>query len=367
MTRATQLIRRSLLAGLLAVGVHGAGALAVDDVDVSVEVAALVITDVATPGGAVTGNTPQIVRVSVRNDTSAPVSGVSVDLAGVDDDGPRTVTVPAAGEVTVTFTVVACRSGANVVTASAAASGVVAAPVTGVLTVAPGSTCSQPLPTPSGTLVVTTDAGRVVDLVAVALAGLPAAPAGTQLPYGAISFRVLDLTPGQSVNVRITVPGEATDYVKLTGGGWVSVPGAVRISGGVLVTLTDGGIGDADGVVNGIIVDPGAVVGPLRQTSTTTAKATPITDPPASPTTVAGAVAATVAASTTVSAPAPPAGRAATGTSPTNTGTPSGALPQTGNDGFALVWVGLGVTALGGALLLTRRRVTRPSPPSMRD
>ena len=49
--------------------------------------------------------------------------------------------------------------------------------------------------------------------------------------------------------------------------------------GGMLITLTDGGAGDADGVANGVIVDPGALAVPLPKSgplvSTSAARSRP--------------------------------------------------------------------------------------------
>jgi LPXTG-motif cell wall-anchored protein len=275
---------------------------------------------------------------------------VRVALDGVDNGGPQTVSIPATSSRTVTFTAVPCRSGPSTLTVTATATdgstvlSDTGGPVT--LQVAPGSTCTTTVNTPGGTLSITTTSGRVVGLTAVPLAGLPTPPAGLNLPYGAITFRIEDLAPGESVTVRITVPGPATDYAKVTAGGWATVPGTVTLGNGVAVTLTDGGIGDADGLANGVIVDPGAVVAPAQVPPTT---APPSTAPPTT------AVAPTITA-TTVPAGAPPATTApGPGPGPSLSG-----LPQTGSEPNRLLVSGAVLAAVGAALLLIRRPWRRP-------
>jgi hypothetical protein len=171
------------------------------------------------------------------------------------------------------------------------------------------------------------------------------------LPYGAISFVIEDLDVGAAVTVRITVPGPATDYAKVTADGWVRVPGAVTIGNGVAVTLTDGGVGDADGIANGRIVDPGAVVAQQPPPSTDAPTTTQSASPPT--TSGAGAVPATVAATT---APTPPAGP--TAVEPFR-GVPTSGLPETGTDSRRILWAAGALVCLGVIVLLTRR--TRPA------
>jgi hypothetical protein len=56
-----------------------------------------------------------------------------------------------------------------------------------------------------------------------------------------------------------------TVWLKLIGGRWVALPvGSDDGDNVITVTLTDGGQGDADGVVNGVITDPGGPAIPLR-------------------------------------------------------------------------------------------------------
>lgn len=95
------------------------------------------------------------------------------------------------------------------------------------------------------------------------------APADAQYPAGQIGFRVEGIVPGSLAVVRLRFPdggGHATRYYKRRGGAWeafdydpASSTGAQFMDGGrqVDLHLRDGGRGDADGMANGVIIDPG--------------------------------------------------------------------------------------------------------------
>ena len=89
-----------------------------------------------------------------------------------------------------------------------------------------------------------------------------------QLPHGVYSLRVEGIAPGASVTIQVRLPSPApvgTVWLKLIGGRWVALPvGSDDGDNVITVTLTDGGQGDADGVVNGVITDPGGPAIPLR-------------------------------------------------------------------------------------------------------
>lgn len=365
------LLTATMVGSGLVLSTLGGSPVGAQGVDVDVDVEPVVVT-ASGPAGAVTGNTIQTVTVTVRNDLSRPITSAIVALGGIDNSGGQTVTIPASSSLDVTFNVVPCRT--STVTASVTAV-VDSTPVTATgepltLRVAPGSTCTTTVSTPAGPIGISTTAGRVTGLTATPLAGLPTPPPGMNLPYGAISFTIEDLTAGESVTVRVTVPGPATSYAKLTTGGWVLVPGAVTIGNGVAVTLTDGGIGDADGLANGRIVDPGAVVAPAQPTDTTTPTTTPTTAPtttgaPATGVPTSPGAGTPAGASTTIPGGPVPATPGAVPPPGAPVGTPSGNLPQTG--GGPRPALAGGALALGvGALLVVvtrRRRRTRTSTP----
>ena len=86
------------------------------------------------------------------------------------------------------------------------------------------------------------------------------------LPYGVFSFTLEDLPIGGSATVDLTLPDDAQvdSYYKQDPqlGGWFRFDydgqtGAVIDGNVVTLHLVDGGRGDADGLANGVIVDPG--------------------------------------------------------------------------------------------------------------
>ncbi len=100
-------------------------------------------------------------------------------------------------------------------------------------------------------------------LTAASLATLP--PRVT-LPHGAVSLRLTNGTPGSNATVVLTYPEElpaGTRYYKYgptadnPDDHWYAYPGAVISGNTITLTLTDGGTGDSDLSVNGIIDDPG--------------------------------------------------------------------------------------------------------------
>jgi len=96
----------------------------------------------------------------------------------------------------------------------------------------------------------------------------PAAmPAGAGMPqdmfFGLIDMEIKVASPGDTTSVTIylpvPVPPEYTWYKYIAAGGWINYSGYAEFNANrdqVTLTLTDGGIGDDDGVANGVIVDP---------------------------------------------------------------------------------------------------------------
>jgi archaellum component FlaF (FlaF/FlaG flagellin family) len=84
-------------------------------------------------------------------------------------------------------------------------------------------------------------------------------------PFGMIGFTVGELTGGATVTVALTMPGtipEGAVYYKYQNGVYTrydSVTGLDYGGSSFTITVTDGGAGDADGEVNGLIVDPGGL------------------------------------------------------------------------------------------------------------
>jgi hypothetical protein len=93
-------------------------------------------------------------------------------------------------------------------------------------------------------------------------------PAGFILPYGMFSFSISNLAPGQAVNIILRFPNPiplGSKYYKCINGSVIDcTPLVTRVNEYTLVlTLKDGGPGDADGTANGVILDPGGPAFPL--------------------------------------------------------------------------------------------------------
>lgn len=101
----------------------------------------------------------------------------------------------------------------------------------------------------------------IVPLDADAMADQQGRPAN--LPYGMISFRVEVDQPGDTAYVTVylseAAPEDARWYKHDLANGWYDYTNYVTFSPDrkqVTVRLTDGGLGDGDGAVNGVILDP---------------------------------------------------------------------------------------------------------------
>lgn len=86
------------------------------------------------------------------------------------------------------------------------------------------------------------------------LASFGALPADASFPYGALSFE-LNVQTGSTATVTIMTEQPVNALYKSMGDSW-SPYEATFTGTSVTFTLVDGGVGDADGVANGVIVDP---------------------------------------------------------------------------------------------------------------
>ncbi len=116
------------------------------------------------------------------------------------------------------------------------------------------------------TVALTEPPGAVFGPVAAVAPGTyPAPPAGVTLPNGLVGFEIDGLTPGETTRVRIysSSAGDANGYAKWHDDQWEVLPSdrvTIDVTGGfVELTLTDGGMGDDDGIADGTIVDPGGL------------------------------------------------------------------------------------------------------------
>ncbi len=129
--------------------------------------------------------------------------------------------------------------------------------------------CSSPTPslsvipaTGSGKVSFATDTGGFTSITAVSQSSLTPSPPAGSYPYGFFNWTVSGFT-GSSVTITITYPNPVppgSQYEKLAGGAWVSVP--ITINGNTItMTIQDNGPDDADPAV-GTISDPGGLLVP---------------------------------------------------------------------------------------------------------
>ena len=117
--------------------------------------------------------------------------------------------------------------------------------------------------TSTGTAYFSTLNGYITELAALDASQTDCGPSPNfGFPHGLFSFEVVDITPGSSATIVIILPSAApvgTQYWKCIDGVWVDCTSNLGSNDGdnvLTLTLTDGGPCDADGVANGIIVDP---------------------------------------------------------------------------------------------------------------
>jgi hypothetical protein len=137
----------------------------------------------------------------------------------------------------------------------------------GVFTTAAPSPCTitysnfaavQSAGTISGSVAASTPAGTSISGMSNASIG-NALPSGATVLTGALSYTVTGVPVGGTISVTLQLPpgSDPTNVFKYQNGAYVDVTSIATISGDtVTLLLTDGGLGDADGVANGVIVDP---------------------------------------------------------------------------------------------------------------
>ena len=119
----------------------------------------------------------------------------------------------------------------------------------------------------TGTASFQSELGAYTSETATAVSSIsPAPPSGLTFPDGVFSFTLSGLRVGQVVTVVIALPSALPagtfSYWKFHGGTWTQLPASKATLDStrtiITLTLTDGASpDDADGVANGVIVDPG--------------------------------------------------------------------------------------------------------------
>ena len=104
------------------------------------------------------------------------------------------------------------------------------------------------------------DGTTLTGVSALPVPASPTPPGSATFPVGLLGFSVQLADGDTTADVEIHLPAGTNPnaYLKFQGGTWVDFTADTSISGDVVTLhLVDGGAGDADGVVNGIIEDPG--------------------------------------------------------------------------------------------------------------
>ncbi len=140
-----------------------------------------------------------------------------------------------------------------------------------IVTIACVTNTSTQSSTGSGLVSFATGFGGFTTLTAIDESTLPLSgkPSGVSFPHGFFDWHITGLTNGQTVTVTMTFPSivpAGTQYWKVHGGIWIDATSLLGSNDGldntVTLTITDGGFGDADGLVNGQISDPGTITIP---------------------------------------------------------------------------------------------------------
>ena len=130
------------------------------------------------------------------------------------------------------------------------------------LSVSPSSVCVATA-TGTGTASMTPGTGEIGYLTPVAAPSLPS----VTFPHGMFSFQICCLTPGETVILTIVLPSAVpvgTVWWKYDNGRWYSLPNLNDNGNNIMVIrLTDGGVGDSDGLADGFITDPGGPGNPM--------------------------------------------------------------------------------------------------------
>jgi hypothetical protein len=126
---------------------------------------------------------------------------------------------------------------------------------------------STTVATGQGNATLATDIGGITDLVAynqLDCLGAQGLVGGRFIfPFGYFAFKIVGLAPGAKATITITLPSSipaSALYYKCINGQSVDCTSLLGHNNGdnvLTIAITDGGLGDADGLANGTINDPG--------------------------------------------------------------------------------------------------------------
>ena len=115
----------------------------------------------------------------------------------------------------------------------------------------------------TGTLTLISNQGNITSLSAISVQALPNMPPLLLFPHGLMYFEVSSIAPGSTVTLTLTFPVALPSNIQYwkyqQGHGFFQVPITSHNGNTITIQLPDGGLGDADGLANGVIIDPGGV------------------------------------------------------------------------------------------------------------
>ncbi len=236
----------------------------------------------AQPPTPLTSTFPAANAINVPTDvvvTATFASAPAVDTTQLTITGSANLPVPgtvAFNGKTATFTASSNLSNGETYTASITTAAMGSAKWS--FTTVAGRTASPGTATGTGNITIDTSANsgtNIENVIALSAAdsSLNQAnkPAGYEFKDGVVSYNVADVSPGATIHVSLTFPSGIPDGGKVymvNTEGFYEVTGTAMHASTVTVSLTDGGAGDGDGVVDGKISDavgiavPGASVNP---------------------------------------------------------------------------------------------------------
>jgi hypothetical protein len=117
--------------------------------------------------------------------------------------------------------------------------------------------------TNTGTLTLQSNLGNITSFSAIGVQTLPNLPPLLVFPHGLMYFEVTNITPGSTVTFTIkfpiTLPANIQYWKYQPGHGWFQIPITSHNGNVITIQITDGGLGDADGLANSVIIDPGGI------------------------------------------------------------------------------------------------------------